>query len=187
MDENTVIHRARQGDNGAFHQLYRTHSERIYRTAYRYTRSQADAEDIMQETFVRAFQNIQKFKGDTDAAFSSWLTRICVNKSIDFLRRQKRRRAADTVSLDDVVVDPVDGGRSPERSAERAEAVRRIASAAGRLSPRQRVVFDLRYAQHHTIAEIAELLECSENAVKTHLSRSVKTLKTILTPLWSER
>ncbi len=105
MEETTVIHRAREGDEVAFHQLYRAHSERIYHLAYRYTRSQTDAEDLMQETFVKAFRQIQKFTGDSGAAFSSWLSRICVNASIDFLRKQKRRHAADTISLDDIVVE----------------------------------------------------------------------------------
>jgi RNA polymerase sigma-70 factor (ECF subfamily) len=187
MEENTVIHRAREGDHGAFHQLYREHSERIYRLAYRYTRSQQDAEDLMQETFVKAFRQVHKFSGDSPAAFASWLGRICVNCSIDFLRKQKRRHAGDTVSLDDLVLDPVDGGRSPEQTAERSEAVRRIVAAAGNLSAKQRVVFDLRYSQHHSIAEIAALVGCSENAVKTHLSRSVKKLRTLLAPMWSDK
>jgi RNA polymerase sigma-70 factor (ECF subfamily) len=187
MEETTVIHRAREGEQSAFHRLYRANNERIYRLAYRYTRSQTDAEDLMQETFVKAFRQIQKFTGDSETSFASWLSRICVNASIDFLRKQKQRHAADTLSLDDVVIDPVDHGESPERMAEKAETMRLILSAAGELSAKQRVVFDLRYAQHHTISEIAGLLECSENAVKTHLSRSVKKLKTRLTPLWSEK
>lgn len=187
MDENTVIHRAREGDHGAFHQLYRTHSERIYRLAWRYTRSQTDAEDVMQETFVKAFRQIHRFNGDNPAAFTSWLGRICVNCSIDFLRKQKRRHSGDTVSLDDLTTDPVDGGRSPEQTAAREEFVRQVAEAAGKLSAKQRVVFDLRYSQHHTIAEIAGLLGCSENAVKTHLSRSVKKLRSLLIPVWSEK
>ena len=187
MDENTVIHRAREGDNGAFHQLYRTHSERIYRLAWRYTRSQTDAEDVMQETFVKAFRQIHRFNGDNPAAFTSWLGRICVNCSIDFLRKQKRRHSGNTVSLDDLTADPVDGGRSPEQTAVREEFVRQVAEAAGQLSAKQRVVFDLRYSQHHTIAEIADLLDCSENAVKTHLSRAVKKLRSLLIPVWSEK
>jgi RNA polymerase sigma-70 factor (ECF subfamily) len=136
---------------------------------------------------VKAFRQINKFAGDSGGAFASWLTRICINCSLDFLRKQKRRHAQDTVSLEDVVLDPVDVGESPQRCAERAEATRLVADAAKQLSPKQRVVWDLRYSQHHSIREIAGMLSCSENAVKTHLSRSNHKLKSLLQPLWSER
>jgi RNA polymerase sigma-70 factor (ECF subfamily) len=78
-------------------------------------------------------------------------------------------------------------GDSPQRAMEMNETRRIIAEAAGRLAPKQRIIFELRYVQHHTIKEISQLMSCNENTVKTHLSRSMQKLKKMLKPLWRER
>lgn len=187
MKDHVAILLAREGNEDAFRRLYDDNRERIYRIAYRYTRSVDDAQDVMQETFVKAFKRIETFSFRGDSSFSTWLGSICVNCSIDHLRKRQRRKMDSTISLEDLTIDPEASDESPEQAAEMEETIRLIKNAAERLTPKQRVIFDLRYSQHLSIREISELLNCNENSVKTHLSRSVRKLKTMLDPIWRER
>lgn len=187
MNEDVAILLAKEGNEDAFRRLYEHNCERVYWFAYRYVRSPEDAEDVMQETFTRAFKNIQSFQFADDTSFSSWLHRICINCSINQLRKRQRRKMYMTISLDDMKIDPTGEDDSPEAKVELNETLRLIRNAASKLSPKQRVVFDLRYGQHLSIKEIAELMRCSQNTVKTQLSRSVKKIKALLAPLWRER
>lgn len=187
MKDDVAILLAREGNEDAFRRLYNDNRERIFRIAYRYTRSVDDAEDIMQETFVKAFRKIGSFAFRDNSSFSTWIGSICINCSIDHLRKLKRRKMDVTISLDDMTNDPETTDASPEESAELKETIRLINLAADWLTPKQRVIFDLRYSQHRSIKEIADLVNSSENAVKTHLSRSVQKLKRMLAPIWSER
>jgi RNA polymerase sigma-70 factor (ECF subfamily) len=186
MKDDVAISLAREGHEDAFRRLYDKHRERVYRIAYRYTRSVHDAEDVMQDTFVKAFKRIGKFHPQGDDSFASWLTSICINCAIDHLRWHSRRGMHEIVSLDNLPVDPA-AGESPHTAAELEETIRLVRQAASRLSPRQRIVFDLRYNDHLSIKEIAELMNCSENAVKTHLSRSVRKLRSWLGVVWRNR
>jgi RNA polymerase sigma-70 factor (ECF subfamily) len=141
----------------------------------------------MQDTFTKAFKRIDSFHDRGDAGFSTWLASICINCSIDHMRRQKRRKMDMTISLQDAGFVLQAEDKSPHEAAEMNEVQRLIREAAGRLAPKQRIIFDLRYIQHHTIKEISQLMSCNENTVKTHLSRSVQKLKKMLAPLWRER
>jgi RNA polymerase sigma-70 factor (ECF subfamily) len=187
MKDDVAILLAKEGNEDAFRRLYEDNRERVYRIAYRYTRSVHDAEDVMQDTFVKAFKRIGTFSFRGESSFSTWLSSICINCAIDHLRKHKRRKMDVTISLEDMTIDPKMNEPSPASAAEREETFRLINAAAGELTPRQRVAFDLRYNGHHSIKEIAGLMSCSENAVKTHLSRSVHKLKGMLAPLWRER
>jgi RNA polymerase sigma-70 factor (ECF subfamily) len=187
MENDVAILLAREGNEDAFRQLYDDHRERVFRMAYRYTRSVHDAEDVMQETFVKAFRRIGSFRFEEKTNFNSWLSSICINSAIDHLRRQKRRKMNATIPLEDLIDDPPAGDHSPETAAQNEEALRLLREAAAQLPPKQRIAFDLRYNGHRSIREIAGLMQCSENAVKTHLSRSVRKLRRMLAPLWRER
>ena len=187
MKDDVTILLAREGNEDAFRRLYDDHKERVFSIAYRYMRSVHDAEDVMQETFIKAFKRMGTFSFRNDAAFGTWLSSICINCAIDHLRKQKRRKMNATIPLDAMIVDPPAGEASPEAAVEVEETARLVRDAAEKLPPRQRVVFDLRYNGHHSIREIANLLDCSENAVKTHLFRSTRKLKSMLAPLWRER
>jgi RNA polymerase sigma-70 factor (ECF subfamily) len=182
--EEADILLAGEGDEDAFRRLYDSHRERIYRIGYRYTRSVHDAEDILQDTFVKAFRRIGTFHAEGDSSFESWLASICINCAIDHMRKRRRRKTEATVALHDTIAVPQANENSPLSAAEREEAIRLIRGAAEKLAPRQRVAFDLRYNDHLNIKEIARLMNCSENAVKTHLSRSVRKLRAWLAPLW---
>jgi RNA polymerase sigma-70 factor (ECF subfamily) len=187
MNEHMAILLAREGNEDAFHRLYEDNCERVYRLAYRYARSPQDAEDIMQETFTKAFRRIDSFSFRGDSSFSAWLSSICINCSIDHLRKRKRHKMDAAVALQDLGFSLAAGGKSPDELTEMNETCRLILEAAGQLAPKQRIIFDLKYVQHHTIKEISRLMNCNENTVKTHLSRSVRKLKKLLDPIWRKQ
>lgn len=187
MREDAAIRLASEGNEAALRRLYDDNCERIYQLAYRYTRSQEDAMDVVQETFTKAFKRIRSFRTGNDAGFSSWLSRICINCSIDQLRRRQREKMNLTIPLEHLATDPAAQNDSPDKRAELAETLRLITNAVAKLPPKQRIIFDLRHGQHHSIKEIADLMGCSESTVKTQLSRAVKKLRAPLAPLWGEQ
>ena len=184
MREDNAVTLAKAGSEDGFRYLYETHKEMIYRLAYRYVGASGDAEDVMQETFIKAFRNIAKFRHEPTASFSAWLCRICINSVIGHLRKQRSRRSHRTIPLDDIGIDPPSNRPSPEKAAQTSQLLALIRSAVENLSPRERVVFDLRYSKHLEVAEIAEMVGSSESSVKTHISRSLAKLRKELSSIW---
>jgi len=183
MSEDMTVRLAREGHREAFRRLYESHREQVYRTAYRYSGTVQDAEDIMQETFIKAFSRIQTFDFRASSGFSPWLISICINAAIDHLRRRERRAERKQVSLSDLPQEVAAANPSPEDVEVRRQALERIRDSLRILSPRQRVVFDLRYDRHLDIKDIAGRLGCSESNVKTQLFRSVEKLRRTLEPM----
>ena len=177
---------AKEGNRDAFRRLYEEHRERVFRTALRYSRSRQDAEDILQETFIKAFTRIRTFDFRVSPNFSSWLLAVAVNCALDHLRRRARRQDSKHVSLADLASDLPSGGPSPDVTAARRLAVERIRETLRILSPGQRAVFDLRFTEHLDIREIAGALDCSESNVKTQLSRALAKLRKTLEPEWGK-
>jgi len=184
--EDPIIRLARQGNRDAFHQLYLRSCEQVYRTVFRYAASPQDAEDIMQETFIKAFRGIARFQSNNNAGFSAWVNRISVHCAIEHLRRNKRRRTPLTTSLATLPFEPRTDNPPPEKTAQISMTISRLRKALEILSPRQRVIFDLRHSQQQAIKEIAVSLKCSESTVKTQLSRAKAKLRKQLGPLWEE-
>jgi len=184
--EDPIIRLARQGNRDAFHQLYLRSCEQVYRTVFRYSASPQDAEDIMQETFIKAFRGISQFKSNDSAGFSAWINRIGIHCAIEHLRRNKRRRTPLTTSLAVLPFEPQTDNPPPEKAAQISMTMSRLKKALDVLSPRQRVIFDLRHSQQQEIKEIAINLRCSESTVKTQLSRAKAKLRKQLEPLWEE-
>lgn len=184
MNEDMLVILAREGKPEAFRRLYDLHWDRIFRIAFRQTRSRPDAEDIMQETFVKAFKRIHTYRFDKGAGFAGWLNTICLNCAIDFLRRQRRRHRDRQVSLEDLRHELQSHNPSPEDSAVRSQAAGRIRRAMDVLSPRQRLIFEMRYLQHMDIREISENLSCSQSNVKTQIIRALAKLRKTLEPVW---
>lgn len=177
MNEEGIIQAAIEGDTDAFRRLYEIHRERIYRLAYHYTRRLEDAEDILQETFIRAFRAIGRFNTERGGHFSAWIARICINCSIEYLRRCKREGKDRMVLLSKAHSEPLDVGNLPDESVHSQQILRLIEKAVEKLSAKQRVIFELRYTQQWKISEIAEAMGSSESSVKTHLDRSVQKLR----------
>lgn len=186
MNENVNIMLAKEGNPDAFRSLYEEHSDRIYRIAFRHTKSQADAEDIMQNTFIKAYRKIHTFRFDRSHSFSGWLNTICMNCTMDFFRRQKRRHKTDQISLDDAFKDPQSGNPAPEDQVESSQAGADIHNALSILTPKQRLIFEMRYFQHMDIKSIAQTLKCSQSNIKTHSSRALAKLRKILEPVWGK-
>jgi len=178
---------AQQGHESAFRELYENYYEMVYRLAYRYSESQQDAEDIMQETFIKAFKAIKKFDFSISTNFSAWVYQIGLNCSMDYLRKRKRRKADLTDSLADMYNEPKALDSSPEKSVIANQTMSQVKSALHVLSPKQRIIFDLRHLQQRTLKEISEQLHCNKSTVLKQLQRAVSKLRNQLEPLWREQ
>jgi len=185
-DESVAVLLAKEGHPEALRALYDLHFDAVYRTAFGYTRSRQDAEDVLQETFVKAFLNIKTFDFKRNASFETWLGRICVNSAISQLRKRRTRRALETYSLTASAQDPPAAGPSPEEAVLLRQLAGRVDETLRLLSPRQQLTFRMKYIEDLKVDEIARELGCSPNSVKKHLGRALAVLRRRLKPLWSE-
>lgn len=181
-DKDVVL--AKEGNPEAFRRLYEEHRERVFRTACRYSGSRQDAEDILQETFIKAFARIRTFDFRISPNYSSWLLSICVNTALDGLRGRGRRKGSKHVSLADLPVEIPADGPDPDVTAARTLAVERIRETLHILSRGQRVIFDMRFNELMDVKDIAGALGCSESTVKTQLARALAKLRKTLGPEW---
>lgn len=186
MTENEIILRAQAGNRDAFHLLYEEHREKVFGLAYRYTRSVEDSEDILQETFIKAFKGLKTYQTGGEGSFSAWIVKIGFHCAVENLRRKKRSRDFDHIPLAELFEEPAAGDPDPDRTVAAIRACEWVEAAQERLSARQRVVFDLRYRQHLAIKEIADQLNCGESSVKSQLSRAVIKLRKQLEPAWGK-
>jgi len=165
------------GDRDALAILMERHYRRIYRVALSYLRDPDDALDVVQETFVKAFQNAGRW--DARAEVGSWLTRIGINQAIDRYRRKKRRRQSEEPMDDGGDHDArwSDAAPSPEREAIGRETGARIARALRVLPERQRAIVVLRHYDEMSLEEIARTLDLSLGTVKSSLHRALHRLR----------
>jgi RNA polymerase sigma-70 factor (ECF subfamily) len=186
MEETAVVQLAQQGDTEAFRQLFEDNKRKVFAIAYQYTKNKEDAEDIMQETFIKAFHSLEKFKTEKDTNFSSWLYRIGINASIDHLRKHKMKKDnyIDSDQLPNITSD--DGYSNPEEAARLKEIRGKLDQSLNRLSSGQRMVFILRHYQQFSIKEIAEHMKCSEGSVKKQLFRAFQMIKKQFQSLFPE-
>ena len=175
-----VLARARQGDSDAFRALVERHSRSVFRLAFRMTGNEQDAEDVVQESFLRAYRQLPRF--EARANFGTWLYRIVANCSLDLMRaRQTRQAVARMDSLDDIDTTPVPAvGPGPDRLAQSAEIKARVEAAMDGLSPLERAAFTLRHHEGRSIAEISRLLGLRTSATKHSVFRAVRKLRTAL-------
>jgi len=179
MNSNEVdrVALAKAGDRGAMHELYERNRSRIYSLAYRYAGNVADAEDILQDTFIKAFQSLQKCQLNENSYFATWLYRIAVNCSLDHFRR--RRRHKDNVELSENLAAAAgnEEDATPESEYVRNESASQVRRGLERLTERKRMVVVLRHYQQLKIGEIAETMGCSQGSVKKQLFRALGQLK----------
>jgi RNA polymerase sigma-70 factor, ECF subfamily len=175
FDESALVAKARQGDTAAYNQLMNRYSPKIYRLAKHITQHEEDAEDVLQETFLKAFEHLGDFQGQSK--FYTWIVRIAVNESLMKLRKRKSDR---TVPLD----EPLDTGEdtvvreiavwdeNPEQKYSREELGQILDDAVQTLRPVFRTVFVLRDIEELSTEETAEALGISIPAVKSRLLRA---------------
>jgi RNA polymerase sigma-70 factor (ECF subfamily) len=175
---------ARDGDTEAFRALVERHSRAVYRLAQRMTGTPQDAEDVVQETFLKAYRQLGRF--ESRANFSTWLHRIAVNCSIDLIRSRTSREAGrDAATLEQCSSDEgmVAGRASPERLMLSTEVQARVNTAMSTLSRMERAAFVLRHFEGHSIDEISRSLGLKTNATKHSIFRAVKKMRVALEPL----
>jgi RNA polymerase sigma-70 factor (ECF subfamily) len=186
MNDETTIRLAKEGQPEAFRTLYEQNRERIYGLAFRYVRSPQDAEDIMQETFIKAFKGIRRFDFKVGSSFAAWMGTICTHCAIEHIRRNRRRREEAHMSLSELGHEPASADPSPERAVLARRSLSDVERAYRCLSPSQQVIFNLRHRQHLDIKEIAARMDCSESNIKTQLGRSLAKLRKFLEYRWGE-
>lgn len=180
-----VLARARQGDDEAFRALVERHSRSVFRLAFRMTGNEQDAEDVVQESFLRAYKQLDRF--ESRANFGTWLYRITANCSVDLMRsKQARHDQSRGESLDAAEQMPAGDLPSPQRLAESAEIQARVQDALGELSPLERAAFTLRHYEGRSIDEISATLGLGTSAAKHSVFRAVKKLRAALAPLRSQ-
>jgi RNA polymerase sigma-70 factor, ECF subfamily len=184
-DEAALIRAAQRGDQDAFEHLVRTYDQGVLRLASNLLRSPEDARDVYQEAFLRVYKNLHSFR--FDCSFHTWLYRIVTNLCLDHLRRRKVRREEPTVAeTSDGPVDrlhsvPEERAESdPQRSLLSKELNDRIQSVLGGLTPRERMVFELRHYQGLRLKAIGEMLGTSEEAAKNCLFRVTQKMRVAL-------
>jgi RNA polymerase sigma-70 factor (ECF subfamily) len=183
-EATAVLARARQGDSDAFRVLVEQHSRSVFRLAYRMTGNEQDAEDVVQESFLRAYRQLGRF--ESRANFGTWLYRIAANCSVDLMRaKQARHDITRRESLDEAADLPSADLPTPERLAASGEIQERVAAAIGALSPLERAAFTLRHYEGRSIDEISRTLGLGTSAAKHSVFRAVRKLRVALEPLRS--
>jgi RNA polymerase sigma-70 factor (ECF subfamily) len=186
MNETDAVQLAQQGNTHAFRQLFEENKRRVYALAYQYTKNKEDAEDILQETFIKAYNSLNKFKAQGDTNFSSWLYRIGINASIDHLRKNKMKKDnyIDSDQLPSISSD--EGFSQPEHAIRIKEIRTKLDLTLSKLPRGQRMVFILRHYQQLSVKEIADYMKCSEGSVKKQLFRAFQMIKKHFKTLFQE-
>lgn len=181
-DDELLVRRSRGGDPDAFEELVRRYQSKVYTVAFRFMGNHADAGDLAQEAFIRAFQALPTFRGDS--SFATWLYRIVSNACRDELRKQQRQKKA---SLDEMIMQH--GGNpslaaadpTPEEYLESIEMRDMVQRYLSELSGDHRLMLVMRDIQGLSYEEIASALDCNVGTVKSRLSRARHALKNRLT------
>jgi len=188
MDCNDVglVAKARTGDRDAFRVLVERHSRSLFRLAFRMTGNQQDAEDVVQDSFLRAYKQLDRF--DERASFGTWVYRIAVNCSLDLVRSRKRRNehvAPAELEMEDPILSLPSHDPTPDRMALSGEVRDRVAEAMTELSASERTAFVLRHFEGMRIEEVSRVLGCQPGAAKHSVFRAVQKLRRALEPLVS--
>ena len=183
LSDGELIARAQTADLDAFNILVQRHQNAVYGVALRYMRASDLADDVAQDTFLRAYRSIDTFHNDNGVGFRSWLLRIASNRALDVLRARQRRPAE---SLDAAMDDeesswsPEDPSETPMEFAERGDLAGHLEWALGMISPDQRIVVILSDINGHSYDEIAEMTGVAPGTVKSRLHRARGRLREIL-------
>jgi RNA polymerase sigma-70 factor, ECF subfamily len=189
-EEAAIIAQARLGNTSAFNELLRRYERKIFRLALHITQNREDAEDVLQESFLKAYEHLDQFQGQSK--FYTWIVRIAVNQALMKLRKRKADRS---VSLDETIDTGEDNisreiaawDENPEQKYSRDELNRILTSAIDGLAPIYRAVFVLRDIDGLSTEEAAEALDLSVPAVKSRLLRARLQLREKLTRFFKRK
>lgn len=170
--EGLALEKARGGDREAFGELVKVHQKRVWKVALHLLGSQAEADDVTQETFLRAFRGIDRFDGRSE--LGTWLYRIVVNLSLNVLRKRKR---ATTVELTDPRLGPAPGASDPAADVEARKLYARLAEALDQLSLSLRTTVVLVAIEGLAHKDVAEILGCSEGTIAWRIHQARRLLK----------
>ena len=186
IDDTMLIREAQRGNRAAFEELIRQYDQAVLRLALHLTGTEQDAQDVYQDAFLKAFKNIGSFR--FECSFYTWIYRIVTNLCLDHLRKRNVRKEDAPVAKDasggeydllDQVPD-VRAGANPERDLLRRQLGARIAGALEKLTPRERMVFELRHYQGLRLRNIGEMLGTTEEAAKNCLFRATRKMRAVL-------
>lgn len=181
--ERAAVLRAKAGDRDAFREIVEAHARQVFALAYRMTGNEQDAEDVVQETFLKAYRGLGRFRGASEV--STWLHRIAANCAVDLLRRRRDARETAPLPGEDAPAEAVQEAAGPEEAAYGAEITGRMRTSLGRLSKMERIAFTLRHFEGRSIAEIARVLGLRSGATRHCVFRAVAKLREDLSPLRS--
>ena len=171
-EDLALVLRAQREDAGAYDELIRRYQERIYATVYHMTSNHEDANDLVQETFIKAYRALKSFKGDS--SFYTWVYRIAVNKTINFLKQRKNRVHMSLDDLDfNVEHDPdlvsLISDKNPRRDLNLTELQEKLNEAMQKLSEQHRMVVTLHDIQGFSHEEIGQMMGCNVGTVRSRL------------------
>ena len=177
---------AQAGSEAAFRRLVERHARGVFRLAFRLTGSEPDADDVVQETFLKAYRELKRF--ESRSSFATWVHRIAANCAYDLLRQRPRHRAEplDTVGPGGQPggIEPeADGTSSPDRLAFGAEIQGRVRTALDLLTPTERAAFVLRHFEGRSLQEIGGTLGLKAGATKHSIFRAVQKMRRALSPV----
>jgi len=179
-DDRRLITECLKGRTAAYGELVRRYQDRLFNAVYRLLDHPEDAQDVVQEAFISAYQSLASFKGD--ALFFTWLYRIAMNAAISHRRKHKVAVSLETGSKNELVIDPVDESAysQPGDALEQQEDYNRLKAALNRLSPEHRAVLILKDIEGQKYEEIAEIMQVPVGTVRSRLHRARLELRDLL-------
>lgn len=184
LSDREAVERVSAGDTNAFRALVERHSRNVFKLGYRMTGNEQDAEDVVQETFLRAFRQLKTFDGR--ASFGTWIFRIAANYSRDLIRSRRRREDplvfAVAANGHDLVETVATESPAPDRLAFSGQIQDMLVPAMDSLTPMERAAFVLRHFEGQCMSEIGEALGIQANAAKQSVFRAVQKLRRALEP-----
>jgi RNA polymerase sigma-70 factor, ECF subfamily len=183
IDDTMLIREAQRGNRAAFEELVRHYDQAVLRLAFHLTGSEQDAQDVYQDAFLKAFKNVGSFR--FECSFYTWIYRIVTNLCLDHLRKKQVRKEDAPVVVDSSgeeydVLDQLPDGRAaanPERDLMRRELGSRINRALDRLTPRERMVFELKHYHGLKLRTVGDILHTTEETAKNTLFRATQKLR----------
>lgn len=183
--EALLIENLREGDMTALAILVEKYKRLVYRIAIQITRNHEDADDVMQDTFLKVYESIHSFR--KEATFETWLYRIVVNHAMNVVKRRKRRRETSLSATSEMEIRPdlrrtADLANNPQLNAEKEELQKWVTQAVDSLPVKHRTVVILHEFEGLTHPEIASILNCSEGTVRSRLHYARRRLRDLLKP-----